>query len=68
MEVRKFNRLNVVLAVKDKTRSWLSEKIGKSTCAVSKYINQRVLPDLKTLDQIANVLEIDIKDLLVSNQ
>ena len=36
MEERKYNRIKVVLAEKDKTGIWLSEKIGKSNTTVSK--------------------------------
>ena len=64
---RKYNRIKVVLAEKDKTGIWLSEKISKSNTTVSKYINQRVQPDLITLNSIADALEVDVKDLLVSN-
>ena len=64
---RKYNRIKVVLAEKDKTGMWLSEKIGKSNTTVSKYINQHVQPDLITLNSIADALEVDVKDLLVSN-
>ena len=66
-DIKKINRLKVVLAEQDKTGRWLSEQIGKSNCTVSKYINQKVQPDLKTLNQIADILHIDVKDLLVSN-
>lgn len=65
---RKYNRIKVVLAEKDKTGMWLSEKIGKSNTTVSKYVNQRVQPDLITLNSIADALEVDVKDLLVSNK
>ena len=65
---RKYNRIKVVLAEKDKTGMWLSEKIGKSNTTVAKYVNQRVQPDLITLNSIADALEVDVKDLLVSNK
>ena len=65
---RKYNRIKVVLAEKDKTGLWLSEKIGKSNTTVSKYVNQRVQPELITLNSIADALEVDVKDLLVSNK
>ena len=68
MEYRKLNRIKVVLAEKDKTGRWLSEQIGKSNCTVSKYINQKVQPDLKTFNLIADILEVDVKDLLISNK
>lgn len=68
MEDKKYNRIKVVLAEKDKTGIWLGEKIGKSNTTVSKYINQRVQPDIITLTAIANALDVDVKDLLVSNR
>ena len=64
----KLNRIKVVMAEKDKTGLWLSEKIGKSNTTVSKYINQRVQPDLKTLYTIADALDVDVKELLLSNR
>lgn len=67
MDDMKLNRIKIVLAEKDKTGRWLGEQIGKSSCTVSKYINQKVQPDLRTLNQIANVLQVDVKELLVSN-
>lgn len=65
---KKYNRIKVVLAEKDKTGIWLGEQIGKSNTTVSKYINQRVQPDIITLNAIANALDVDVKDLLVSNR
>ena len=68
MSELKLNRIKVVMAEKDKTGLWLSEQIGKSNTTVSKYLNKRVQPDLKTLNEIANALDVDVKDLLVSNR
>lgn len=68
MSELKLNRIKVVMAEKDKTGLWLSEQIGKSNTTVSKYLNRRVQPDLKTLNEIANALDVDVKDLLVSNR
>lgn len=68
MSELKLNRIKVVMAEKDKTGLWLSEQIGKSNTTVSKYLNQRVQPDLNTLNEIANALDVDVKDLLVSNR
>lgn len=67
MEDKKYNRIKVVLAEKDKAGIWLGEQIGKSNTTVSKYINQRVQPDLITLNAIADALDVDVKELLVSN-
>ena len=61
------NRLKVVLVERKKTGKWLAEQMGKSTCTVSKWCSNTVQPDLKTLNDIANVLQVDVKDLIVSN-
>ena len=65
---KKLNRIKVILAEKEKTGIWLGKQIGKSNTTVSKYINQRVQPDLITLNAIANALDVDVKDLIVSNK
>ena len=61
------NRLKVVLVEQGKTGKWLSEQLGKSNCTVSKWCSNTVQPDLKTLNEIADVLKVDVKDVLVSN-
>lgn len=58
------NRIKVVLVEKDKTGKWLSEQLGKSTCTVSKWCKNTVQPDLKTLDKIAKLLDVDVTYLL----
>ena len=62
------NRIKVVLVEKDKTGKWLAEQLGKSTCTVSKWCKNSIQPDIKTLNEIANLLDVDVKDLLVSNK
>lgn len=61
------NRLKVVLVEQGKTGKWLAGEIGKSTCTVSKWCSNTVQPDLKTLNDIANILQVDVKDLIISN-
>ena len=61
------NRIKVVLVEQGKTGKWLAEQMGKSTCTVSKWCSNTVQPDLKTLNDIANLLQVDVKDLIVSN-
>lgn len=61
----KLNRIKAVLAEKEKTSKWLAEQVGKSACTVSKWCSNSVQPDLNTLDQIASLLDVNIKDLLV---
>ena len=58
------NRLKVVLADKKRTNKWLAEQLNKSTCTVSKWCTNTAQPDLQTLDKIAKVLGVEVKDLL----
>lgn len=67
MSKEKLNHLRTVIAQKEKTGLWLRNKIRKSNCTVSKYMNQRVQSNLRTLYDIANALHVDVRDLLVSN-
>ena len=62
-----YNRLKLVLVEHQKTGRWLAEQLGRSTCTVSKWCGNNTQPDLRTLNEIANVLNVDVKDLLVSN-
>ena len=58
------NRLKLVLVEKNKTGKWLAEQLGKSACTVSNGCQNNIQPDLPTLDKIAKLLEVDVKDLL----
>ena len=60
----KINRLKVVLVEQEKTGKWLADQLGKSTCTVSKWCSNTTQPDLKTLDKIAKLLDVNVKDLL----
>ena len=64
----KLNRIKAVLAEQDKTSKWLAEQLGKSACTVSKWCGNSVQPDLNTLDKIAKLLRVDVKDLLNPTQ
>lgn len=58
------NRIKVVLVEKGKTGKWLAAEIGKTPCAVSKWCSNSIQPDLPTLDKIAKLLGVDVKELL----
>ena len=63
-----FNRLKVVLAEKKKTNKWLAEQLGKDPATISKWCTNSAQPGLETLYQIAECLEVDVKDILVSTK
>ena len=58
------NRLKVVLVEKEKSGKWLTDQLGKSTCTVSKWCSNTTQPDLQTLDKIAKMLDVNVKELL----
>lgn len=60
----KTNRLKVVLVEKDRSGKWLADQLGKSTCTVSKWCSNTTQPDLQTLDKIAKLLDVNVKELL----
>ncbi len=60
----KLNRIKIALIEQEKSGKWLAEQLGKSTCTVSKWCNNKAQPDLNTLDQIAKVLNVDASKLL----
>ena len=65
--MQNLNRIKIVLVEQNKTGKWLADQLGKSTCTVSKWCQNTIQPDLKTLNEIANLLKVDVKELLVSN-
>lgn len=62
------NRLKVVLVEKKRTGRWLAEQLGKDPATVSKWCTNSVQPDLQTLSRISELLEVNIRDLLVANR
>ena len=60
------NRIKVVLAEKQCTNKWLAEQLDKGEATISKWCTNRTQPSLETLVEIANVLQVDVKDLLRS--
>lgn len=64
----KVNRLKVVLVEKEKTSKWLAETLGKDPATVSKWCTNTTQPSIETFLEIARLLEVDIKDLLVESE
>lgn len=58
------NRIKIVLDGKGKTRKWFAEEIGKIPCTASKWCSNRIQPDLQILDELATLLDVDVKIFL----
>ncbi|MCB0397443.1 MAG: helix-turn-helix transcriptional regulator [Flavobacteriales bacterium] len=57
-----------ILAEKGKTNNWLAEKTGKNRTTVSKWCTNAMQPTVETLFEIAQALEVDVRELLVSTK
>lgn len=62
------NRIKDILTSQGRTQRWLSEQLGKSYNMVNGYVQNRNQPSLNVLYSIAEILDVDVKDLLVSNR
>ncbi len=58
------NKLKEVLAEEGRSSKWLAAKLEKDPATVSRWINNHIQPSLETLDKIANILDVNIQDLL----
>ena len=62
------NRIKEVLEQNGLTQIWLADKLGKSYNMVNSYAKNRRQPSIEVLFKIAEILNIDVKELLVSNK
>lgn len=60
------NRIKEVLEQKGIKQTWLTEKLGKSYNMVNAYAQNRQQPRLEIFMKIAEILDIDVKDLIIS--
>ena len=62
------NRIREVLEEKGIKQTWLAEKLGKSFSMVNAYVCNRKQPSLEILYQIAAILSVEPKDLLIEKK
>ena len=63
----KLNRIKAVLVEQDKSQKWLAEQLGKSFSTTNAYCCNRQPPNLDTLYRIAQLLSVELKELIVDN-
>ena len=68
MDVKKLNRLKVVMAEKDLSNIWFSEKLGVSQATVSKWMTNFSQPNIETLIKISKVLDVEVSELLRTDE
>ena len=62
------NRTKEILEEKGIKQNWLAEKLEKSYNMVNDYVQNRQQPRLEILMNIAEILDIDVKELIISNK
>lgn len=63
--MKDINRLKIVLVEKKRTARWLAEQLRVNPSTVSKWCTNSSQPDIESLLEISDLLEVDIKELLV---
>lgn len=62
------NRIKAVLAEKQRTNRWLAEQMGKSENTISRWCFNKSQPSIAQLQEIANLLDVDVRVLLKSQK
>ena len=68
MQIKRINRLKIVLAEQGKTGKWLAHALGKNESTDSRWCTNEVQTSVETLLTTAETLKVDIKELLCSTQ
>jgi DNA-binding Xre family transcriptional regulator len=61
---KKINRIKVVLADKGHTNKWLAAQLNCAPTTVSKWCTNAAQPTLETMMRIAQLLDVDMNDLV----
>ena len=64
----KLNCIKEVLDKKGISQTWLAKKLDKSFNSVNSYVCNRSQPNLETLLQISQILNVDMKDLIADQE
>ena len=64
----KLNHIKEVLDEKGISQTWLAKKLDKSFNSVNSYVCNRTQPNLETLLQISQILNVDLKDLIADKE
>ena len=62
------NRIKEVLKEKGIKQIWLADKLGKSYNMVNGYVQNRQQPRLEVLIEIANILNVNVTELLIQTK
>ena len=66
--MERINRIKEVLVIQGMTQKALAEQLGKTANTVALICNNKSQPHLKDLKRIAEILDVDIRELLVATK
>ena len=62
------NKIKEKLIQKGVKQKWLAEKLGKSYNMINSYAQNRRQPSLEDLYKIAEILDVEVKELLIERK
>lgn len=62
------NRIKEVLLEQGRTQAWLANRIGKSYVVTTNYVNNKTQPSIPVLYEIADILGVDVRELLIRSR
>lgn len=68
MNKKQINRLKIVLVEKSRTNKWLAEQLNKNITTISRWCTNETQPSIETMVEIAEVLNVDVRELIVSTK
>lgn len=66
--MERVNRLKEILVIKGVSQKDLAEKMGVNVNTIANICNNRTQPHLLDLKKMAEILDVDIRELLVSTK
>lgn len=64
MKRKELNRLKEILIEQGRSGKWLAMQLSKDPATVSQWCTNKVQPSLETIDKIAELLNVNRKDLI----
>ena len=58
------NRIKDILESQGRTQTWLAKQLDKSYVVVTNYCNNNKQPSIPLLYKIAEILDVDVRELL----
>lgn len=68
MAKKAINRIKIVLVEQGRTNKWLADKLARNPTTVSRWCTNDMQPSLETIFEISDVLQVNARELLVSNR